>query len=140
VTRALWPGRKRERGAGSRSHATRRPRAGTTSLQVPAGCACVRGSRGHAGMHARATHAAGDTSHAPSARVPRRRATSSGARARTATRGPHGATWRPRPPALAPRRAALRARPCDRAAARAEASRAPPPAGGEIQHFYAPTP
>jgi len=93
VTRALWPGRKRERGAGSRSHATRRPRAGTTSLQLQVphvGAAAMQ-----AGMHARATHAAGDTSHAPSARVPRRRATSSGARARTATRGPHGATWRP---------------------------------------------
>lgn len=58
-------------------------------------CACVRGSSGHAGMHARATHAAGDTSHAPSARVLAAPATS---RARTATRGPHAATWRtPRP-------------------------------------------
>jgi hypothetical protein len=60
--------------------------------------ACVRGSRGHAGMHARATHGAGG--HLARARrpCPRQGATSSGARARAATRGPHGATWRaPRP-------------------------------------------
>jgi hypothetical protein len=62
--------RETDRGAGSPFACNAKTKGGNdrTSLQVLV-CACVRGSRGHPGMHARATHAAWDTSHAPGARA-----------------------------------------------------------------------